>query len=64
MYYPLINYDAYEFMLLGKVLKAGFMVRAHFLGIADLIWLHTALMAAVVWLFRKTLFRADTKSIT
>ena len=61
---PLTIMKLYEFMLLGKVLKAGLLTRAHFLGIADFIYLHTALMAVVVLIFRKTLFGASSKSLT
>ena len=61
---PLLIMMPYEFMLLGKVIKAGFMAQPHFLGIADFIWLHSALMAVVVVILRKTLFMADAKSIT
>jgi hypothetical protein len=61
---PLIIMMGYEFMLLGKVLKSGFLAQTHFLGVADLIYLHTAIMALVLILFRKTLFGAYTKSLT
>jgi hypothetical protein len=61
---PLIIMKLYEFMLLGKVLQAGILTQAHFLGIADFIYLHTALMAMIVLLFRKTLFLASAKSLT
>nr|WP_294941384.1 hypothetical protein [uncultured Mucilaginibacter sp.] len=61
---PLIIMKLYEFMLLGKVLRAGVLTQAHFLGIADFIYLHTALMAIIVLLFRKTLFTASAKSLT
>jgi hypothetical protein len=61
---PLLIMMPYEFMLLGKVIKAGFMARPHFLGIADFIYLHTALMAVIVAIFRKTLFTANSKSLT
>lgn len=61
---PLVIMMLYEFMLLGKILKAGFLAQPHFLGIADFIYLHTALMAIVVILFRKTLFKASAKFLT
>ena len=61
---PLIIMKLYEFMLLGKVLQAGVFTHAHFLGVADLIYLHTTLMAIVVLIFRKTLFGASAKSLT
>lgn len=61
---PLIIMKVYEFILLGKVLKAGVLTQAHFLGIADFIYLHTALMAVIVLVFRKTLFGASPKSLT
>jgi hypothetical protein len=54
----------YEFMLLGKVLKAGFLAQPHFLGVADFIYLHTALMAVIVLIFSKTLFHGYTKYLT
>lgn len=61
---PLIIMMLYEFILLGKVIKAGVLPQAHLLGIADFIYLHTALMAVVVLVFRKTLFGASSKSLT
>jgi hypothetical protein len=61
---PLIIMKLYEFMLLGKVLQAGILTQVHLLGIADFIYLHTALMAVIVMLFRKTLFTASAKSLT
>ncbi len=53
---PMLIMMPYEFILLGKVLKSGFMADQHFLGIADFIYLHTLLMAMIVLIFRKTLF--------
>ncbi|TFF40823.1 hypothetical protein [Mucilaginibacter psychrotolerans] len=61
---PLIIMMLYEFILLGKVIEAGVLPQAHFLGIADFIYVHTALMAVVVFIFRKTLFGASSKSLT
>jgi hypothetical protein len=61
---PLCIMMPYEFMLLGKILQAGFLAKAHFLGVADFVYIHTALMAVVVIVFRKTLFYAYPKSIT
>jgi hypothetical protein len=60
---PLCIMMPYEFMLLGKVLKTGFLAERHFLGVADLIYLHTALMAVIVVVFRKTLIQAQILSI-
>lgn len=54
---PLCIMYPYEFMLLGEVLKAGFLAKRHFLGVADFIYLHTALMALIVILLRKQLFK-------
>jgi hypothetical protein len=61
---PLVIMMLYEFMLLGKVLKAGFLAQPHFLGVADFIYLHTALMAVIVLIFSKTLFHGYTKYLT
>ncbi|HVW98539.1 MAG TPA: hypothetical protein VHA56_21410 [Mucilaginibacter sp.] len=61
---PLLIMMLYEFILLGKVLKAGFLVGQHFLGVADFIYLHTLLMVLVVLIFRKSLFNAYPKVIT
>ena len=61
---PLIIMKLYEFMLLGKVLQAGVLTQTNFLGVADFIYLHTALMAFVVLIFRKTLFAPSSKSLT
>lgn len=61
---PLCIMMPYEFMLLGEVLKVGFLAKRHLLGVADLIYLHTAIMGMIVVIFRKTLFKAYTKSIT
>jgi hypothetical protein len=61
---PLCIMAPYEFMLLGKVLKGGFLADRHFLGVADLIYLHTAIMCVIVVFFRKTLFKAYTNSLT
>ncbi len=58
---PMVIMMLYEFMLLGKVLKAGFLTGKHFLGIADFVYLHTLLMALVVVFFIKTLFYAPSK---
>lgn len=59
---PLLIMYPYEFILLGKLLKAGFFAKQHFLGIADFIGLHTLLMGAIVVIFRKSLFYAYAKS--
>jgi hypothetical protein len=61
---PLCIMYPYEFMLLGKVMQAGFLAHTGFLGVADFVYLHTAIMAVVVILFRKTLFKASSKSLT
>ncbi|NNU33746.1 hypothetical protein HK413_05600 [Mucilaginibacter sp. S1162] len=61
---PLCIMYPYEFMLLGEVLKSGFLAKRHLLGVADMIYLHTAIMGMIVVFFRKTLFKAYTNSIT
>jgi hypothetical protein len=61
---PMLIMMPYEFILLGKVLKAGFMAAQHFLGIADFIYLHTLLMGCVIVIFRKSMFYAYAKVIT
>lgn len=53
---PMLIMMPYEFVLLGKLLKSGFMARQHILGVPDFVYLHTLLMAAIVLIFRKTLF--------
>jgi len=53
---PLIIMLLYEFKLLGLALKTGFLADRHYLGIPDLILLHTFLMATLVLLNIKTLF--------
>jgi len=53
---PLIIMLLYEFKLLGLVLNAGFLADRHWLGIPDLILLHTFLMGILVSLNIKTLF--------
>jgi hypothetical protein len=54
---PLCIMYPYEFMLLGEVLKAGVLTKRHFLGVADFIYLHTTLMAVIVIILRKQLFK-------
>jgi hypothetical protein len=61
---PLCIMFPYEFMLLGEVLKAGFLAERHFLGVADLIYLHTLAMSIIIVVFRKSLFKAYSKSLT
>ncbi|MDB4924046.1 hypothetical protein [Mucilaginibacter sp.] len=61
---PMCIMMPYEFMLLGKVLRAGFLAQRHFLGVADFIYLHTALMTMLIVIFRKSLFQAYSKSLT
>ncbi|TSD67687.1 hypothetical protein FFF34_009955 [Inquilinus sp. KBS0705] len=61
---PLLIMMPYEFMLLGKLIKTGFMARPGILGVVDFIYLHTSVMAVVVLLFTKTLFQANAKSLT
>jgi len=55
---PLCIMMPYEFMLLGKVLNAGFLSARHILGVPDLIYLHTTLMLLIVVLLRKELFES------
>lgn len=61
---PLCIMYPYEFVLLGKVMQAGVLAHTGFLGVADFVYLHTAIMAVLVILFRKTLFKAYSKSLT
>jgi hypothetical protein len=52
---PLFVMMLYEFKLLGRVLQTGFLAKAHFLGVADFIYLHTLVMLMVFITVRKNL---------
>lgn len=45
---PLIIQMLYQFKLLGLVLQSGFMATTRFMGIADLIHVHTAVVVVVL----------------
>lgn len=53
---PLIIMWLYEFKLLGWVLHSGFLAKAHYLGTADFIYVHTLLMAMTVITCHRVLF--------
>ena len=57
---PLLIMWAYEFKLLGLVLRSGFFATRHYIGIPDFIWYHTVLMALVVFVCARTLFTGIT----
>ncbi|MBE9667212.1 hypothetical protein [Mucilaginibacter boryungensis] len=61
---PMIIMMLYEFKLLALVINQGFLAQAHVLGVADFIYLHTALMGVIMiiykdWLIKKRAFFAN-----
>jgi hypothetical protein len=44
---PLVFQQFYQFKMLNSFLKSGFLAQIHFMGIADLIHLHTLLMIPI-----------------
>ena len=52
---PLPIMMMYEFKLLGRVLQSGFLSEAHFLGVADFVYLHTVIMSVLMLVFCRTL---------
>jgi hypothetical protein len=61
---PMLIMMPYEFMLLGKVLQAGFLAQRHYLGVPDFVYLHTFLMAVIVIIYWKKLFTLSESKIS
>ena len=54
---PMVIMMLYEFKLLALVINQGFLAQAHVLGVADFIYLHTALMGVIMIIYKDWLIK-------